>query len=131
MIHIFLLYSLFFCDIVLLEHILLSKLFDDIELYEKGIKIHKAYVQQFHRCFFIESTIIDDFFYQVSIVRGIFFLIIEQQTKVLKKESFEAIFFLTRKKKLKLLEIALNFDAFLSLNFVSRTHEGIANCEIE
>ena len=56
---------------------------------------------------------------------------IEQQTKVLKKESFEAIFFLTRKKKLKLLEIALNFDAFLSLNFVSRTHEGIANCEIE
>ena len=91
-----------------------------------------AYVQQFHRCLFIESTIIDDFFDQVSIVRGIFFLIkIEQQTKVSKKESFEAIFFLTRKKKLKLLEIALNFDAFLSLNFVSRTHEGIANCEIE
>ena len=56
---------------------------------------------------------------------------IEQQTKVLKNESFEAIFFLTRKKKLKILEIALNFDAFLSLNFVSRTHEGIANCEIE
>ena len=129
--YLFIVLSILLRYCIIIEHILLSKLFDDIELYEKGIKIHKAYVQQFHRCLFIESTIIDDFFYQVSIVRGIFFLIIEQQTKVLKKESFEAIFFLTRKKKLKLLEIALNFDAFLSLNFVSRTHEGIANCEIE
>ena len=50
-----------------------STLFDYIVPNGTGIKIHKAYVQQLHRCFFIESTIIDDFFDQVSIVRGIFF----------------------------------------------------------
>lgn len=64
-------------------------LFDDIELYEKGIKIHKAYVQQFHRCLFIESTIIDDFFDQFSIVRGIFFLIKNRTTnKSIEKRVF-------------------------------------------
>ena len=66
-----------------------STLFDYIVPNGTGIKIHKAYVQQLHRCFFIESTIIDDFFDQVSIVRGIFFPFLyntEQQTKVKRKK---------------------------------------------
>ena len=108
--YLFIVLSILLRYCIIIEHILLSELFDDIELYEKGIKIHKAYVQQFHRCLFIESTIIDDFFDQFSIVRGIFFLIKNRTTnKSIEKRIFWSNFLFNKKKEIEVIGNCIEF----------------------